>query len=291
VRDSHEHWTVLKALTWTAEAFKSREMPSARLEAELLLPHATGLERIQLYAQHDRPLVPEERSQFRELVKRRMAGEPSQYLTGAQEFWSLPFRVTSAVLIPRGDTEVVVEEALGILRSRGLETPLVVDVGTGSGAIAVALASELPSARVVGCDISSDALEIARDNVQRNQVDVKLISGTLPEVLDRMSDAPDMIVSNPPYIETGKLDGLQIEIREHEPMLALDGGDDGLRVYREIIASAAKGLAPEGSLVLEIGDQLQAEAVDKLLMKDSGWKEVRTRNDYSGLARVVMVSK
>jgi release factor glutamine methyltransferase len=266
-------------------------MPSARLEAELLLAHATGLERIQLYAQYDRPLSQEEKKCFRGLVKRRLGGEPSQYLTGLQEFWSLPFRVNSDVLIPRSDTEVVVEEALAFLKSLGSESPLVVDVGTGSGAIAVALASELPSARVVACDVSAPALEVARENARRNEVEVKLVHGDLCIVLDRMSGNPDLIVSNPPYIASHKLEELQIEIRDHEPRLALDGGADGMQVYREIVDASAARLHSSGCLVLEVGDREQSRAVVELLSDEVGWAVPRLRDDYAGNARVVVVAR
>lgn len=286
------NWTVLRALTWTLEAFRAADISSPRLDAELLLGHATGLERIHLYTQHDRPLAVEEREVFRALVKRRLAGEPCQYLIGRQEFWSLPFKVTPAVLIPRADTEVVVEAALAMLReSPDLEEPVVVDVGTGSGAIAVAIASEFPGVRVVACDVSAEALEVARENIALNEVEVLLIQGGLKEVVSKMSAPPNLIVSNPPYIRSEAIEGLQVEIRDYEPRIALDGGGDGLAVYREILPVAAEALAPGGGLVLEIGEGLQAEDVVSLLADDDGWGERKIGDDYSGKPRVVVARR
>jgi len=280
-------WTVMEALTWTSNALKARGMESARLEAELLLVHVTGLSRVELYTNHDRPLSLDERAAYRDLVRRRMDGEPSQYLTGEQEFWSLALTVRPGVLIPRGDTEVLVEEALAHLRGLEREDPLIIDVGTGSGAIALALAAELPEARVVACDVSPDALAVARENRDRHSLDVKFVQGDLDAVLGKLSDSPDVIVSNPPYIPSGRIEGLMVEVRGHEPRLALDGGEDGLDVIRPLLASAAGALAPEGGLFVEIADGPQAEAVLDLLREAGGWTPGRVREDYASLARVV----
>jgi len=284
-------WTVMEALTWTAGALKARGMESARLEAELLLCHVTGLSRVELYTLHDRPLSAEERGGYRDLVRRRMDGEPSQYLTGAQEFWSLALKVAPGVLIPRGDTEVLVEEALAHLERAGVESPLIIDVGTGTGAIALALASEHPEARVVACDVSSVALEVARANCDAHGLAVKFVQGEIQEVLARLSAVPDLIVSNPPYIPTDRIEGLMIEVRDHEPRLALDGGVDGLDVIRPLLTHASEALGAGGGLFIEIADRAQADAVLTLLEEAGGWAEGTIRDDYGGQARVVCASR
>lgn len=284
-------WTVMEALTWTAGALKARGMESARLEAELLLSHVTGLSRVELYTHHDRPLSMEERASYRDLVRRRMDGEPSQYLTGTQEFWSLSFQVAPGVLIPRGDTEVLVEEALAYLRDLDREDPLIVDVGTGSGAIALALAAELPNARVVACDVCPKALEIARTNSALHGSSVKFVQGDLRQVLEKLSTPPDVIVSNPPYIPSERIEGLMVEVREHEPRLALDGGADGLDVIRPLILLATQALGSGGGLFVEIADRAQADQVLALLEEADGWTGGRVRDDYGSLARVVCAAR
>jgi release factor glutamine methyltransferase len=281
----------MEALTWTAGALKARGMESARLEAELLLSHVTGLSRVELYTHHDRPLSMEERASYRDLVRRRMDGEPSQYLTGTQEFWSLSFQVAPGVLIPRGDTEVLVEEALAYLRDLDREDPLIVDVGTGSGAIALALAAELPNARVVACDVCPKALEIARANSALHGSSVKFVQGDLRQVLEKLSTPPDVIVSNPPYIPSERIEGLMVEVREHEPRVALDGGADGLDVIRPLILLATQALGSGGGLFVEIADRAQADQVLALLEEADGWTGGRVRDDYGSLARVVCAAR
>ncbi len=284
-------WTVMEALTWTAGALKARGMESARLEAELLLCHVTGLSRVELYTLHDRPLSVDEQGGYRDLVRRRMEGEPSQYLTGTQEFWSLALKVVPGVLIPRGDTEVLVEEALAHLERSAVESPLIIDVGTGSGAIALALASEHPEARVVACDVSPVALEVARANCDAHGLGVKFVQGEIQQVLARISGVPDLIVSNPPYIPTERIETLMVEVRDHEPRLALDGGVDGLDVIRPLLTHATEALGVGGGLFIEIADRPQADAVLTLLDECGGWNEGSIRDDYAGQARVVCASR
>ena len=214
---AEQTWTVMRTLDWTAGAFRKKGYASARLEAEVLLAHVLGLERIGLYTQFDRPLTGEERENYRGLVRRRFGGEPSQYIVGEQEFWSLPLHVSPAVLVPRPDTEILVEEALRIAREKGT-SPRILDVGTGSGAIALALKSELPESRVWACDVSRDALEIARRNGERNELEVQWVHGKIASF--ETPGSFDLVVSNPPYIPTASLDGLMTEVRDHEPRLA-----------------------------------------------------------------------
>lgn len=283
-------WTVMRALKWMVELFTQSGMLSPRLDAELLLRNATGLQRIQLYTQHDKPLSPQERDLLRTLVKRRMAGEPVQHIIGQQEFWSMPLTVSAAVLVPRADTEVLVEEVVRIGKTIESANPLrIVDVGVGSGAIALALATELADAVIVGIDISAAALEIARTNVLAHNLRdrVRLVRGSLLTPLLQTGSRVDVVVSNPPYIRTAELDTLMPEVRLFEPLSALDGGPDGLVVYRELIPQAAQILVAGGLFAVEIGDTEQGIDVVNLLRHEGHYDQIATRKDYAGRDRVV----
>ena len=275
-----ERWTVLKILQWTADYFAGKEIASARLEAELLLAATLDLDRVGLYVNFERPLDSSELAAFREQVQRRAKGEPVQYILGETEFWSLPFTVSPAVLVPRADTEVLVEEAL----SR-IEGPVhLLDVGTGSGAIAVAMAHEKPEIQVTALDCSEEALHVARGNAERNGVAerVSCLAGDLAE----LPPGPfAMVVSNPPYIPTADCEQLMTEVRDHEPRLALDGGEDGLTAYRQLSSQSGEILLPGGWLLVEVGVG-QAEDV-VALFESAGLAEISSRNDYAGIPRVV----
>ncbi len=276
-----ERWTVLKVLQWTADYFSARQIESARLEAELLLAATIGLDRVGLYVNFERPLDSTELEAFRKRVQRRARREPVQYILEETEFWSLGFHVTPAVLVPRGDTEVLVEEAL----SR-IEGPArVLDVGTGSGAIAVALAHEKPEILVTALDCSLPALEIARGNALRNGVAerVSCLAGDLAS----LPPGPfEMVVSNPPYIPSRDWVMLMPEVRDHEPRLALDGGEDGLEAYRHLARQVGRILTPGGWLLVEVGIG-QAKDVCALF-KAGGLTEISQRDDYSRIPRVVI---
>mgnify|MGYP001123029224 FL=1 len=275
-----ERWTVLKILQWTADYFAGKEIASARLEAELLLAATLDLDRVGLYVNFERPLDSSELAAFREQVQRRAKGEPVQYILGETEFWSLPFTVSPAVLVPRADTEVLVEEAL----SR-IEGPVhLLDVGTGSGAIAVAMAHEKPEIQVTALDCSEEALQVARGNAERNGVAerVSCLAGDLAE----LPPGPfAMVVSNPPYIPTADCEQLMTEVRDHEPRLALDGGEDGLTAYRQLSSQSGEILLPGGWLLVEVGVG-QAEDV-VALFESAGLAEITSRDDYAGIPRVV----
>jgi release factor glutamine methyltransferase len=276
-----ERWTVLKILQWTAEYFKDKGIESSRLEAELLLAATLGLDRIGLYVNFERPLDADESAAFRERVRRRAQREPLQYILGETEFWSLMFNVDPAVLVPRADTEVLVEEAL----TRIAGAARVLDVGTGSGAIAIALAHDKPQIQVTALDCSEPALEVARGNARRNGVADRVIC--LAGDLAALPSGPfEMVVSNPPYIPTKDWQGLMPEVRDHEPRLALDGGGDGLQAYRQLGRQACSILVPGGWLLVEVGID-QAEEVSALF-KAVGLKEISQRDDYAGIPRVVM---
>ena len=275
-----EAWTVLKVLKWTTGYLAERGIEGGRLDAELLLADLLQLDRVGLYLNFDRPLDPGELARFRERVGRRARREPLQYILGRAEFWSLPFRVGPAVLVPRPDTEVLVEEAL----DRAPVTPQILDVGTGSGAIAVALAHELPAARVTALDISATALAVAQQNAADNGVAerIRFVEGDLHALAP---EAFDLVVANPPYIAEGELAGLMPEVRDFEPRLALAGGADGLDAYRALARQAPRLLTAAGWLLVEVGAG-QAEAV-RALLAAAGLTNLFCRDDYAGVPRVV----
>ena len=275
-----EVWTVLKVLQWTAGYFRDRGIEGGRLDAELLLGDTLALDRVGLYLNYDRPLSAMELESFRAAVARRAKREPLQYIRAQAEFWSLPFTVSPAVLIPRSDTEVLVEEALKRIAGPGR----ILDVGTGSGAIAIAIAHERPEARVEAVDLSPAALAVARGNAEANGV-AERVTFSQGDLRQLQGAGYDLVVSNPPYIPSADLAALMPEVREFEPLLALDGGADGLSAYRLLAAQARALLKPGGWLLLEVGIG-QAEAVTELL-RAAGLVEIFTRADYAGVARVV----
>lgn len=275
-----ETWTVLKVLQWTAGYLKEKGVEEGRLDAELLLADVLNLDRVGLYLNFDRPLTPGELASFRERVGRRARREPLQYILGKAEFWSLLFIVNPAVLIPRADTEVLVEEAV----KRACADAAILDVGTGSGAIAVALARELPEAIVDAVDISAAALEVAAENVRCNGVESRV--RVRQADLAQLPEGPfDLIVSNPPYIVSGELAALMPEVKDFEPRLALDGGEDGFDSYRILARQALSLLRQGGWLLLEAGAG-QAPLLRELLV-DAGLQNLFTRDDYAGIPRVV----
>ncbi|MCK5826738.1 MAG: peptide chain release factor N(5)-glutamine methyltransferase [Desulfuromusa sp.] len=275
-----ETWTLLKLLRWTTNYFAEKGIDNPRLDAELLLADVLRLDRVGLYLNYDRPLSHDELDVVRPLVKKRGQREPLQYLLGTTEFWSLPFKVTPAVLIPRADTEILVEEALARAGSVGE----LLDVGTGSGAIVISLASELPDWKLTGLDISAAALTIARENIEINQVAerVQLVQGDLAEL---PAQQYDLIVSNPPYIAQQEWDELMPEVRCFEPQLALLAENEGLECYQQLAAQAGSRLKSGGWLLFEVGYQ-QADSVQELLTA-AGLSNLFVRKDYSGQSRVV----
>jgi release factor glutamine methyltransferase len=275
-----ETWTILKVLQWTADYLSQKGVENGRRDAELLLCATLDLDRVGLYLNYDRPLTPSELAAFRERVGRRARREPLQHILGRTEFWSLPFFVTPAVLIPRGDTEVLVEEALKRVASHCS----ILDVGTGSGAIAISLAHELSAAAVTAVDISAEALAVAAENARENGVEghVRFLQadlGTLP------GGPYDLIVANPPYIPAEELAELMPEVRDFEPHLALNGGGDGLDCYRRLLPSAAGCLKSDGWLLLEVGCGQAPQVLE--LLRDNGFAERFAARDLAGIERVV----
>jgi release factor glutamine methyltransferase len=233
---------------------------SARLDSELLCAHALGLRRIDLYLQFDRPLDEDELSSIRELIRRRGKGEPVAYITGTRDFYGRTFRVTPDVLVPRPDTETLVQQAVTYLRARPGAELRVADLGTGSGCIAITLAAEVSGMSVIGTDVSTAALDIARENATSLGVDVTFSECSWADALDGQFD---LIVSNPPYVTTAELEGVDRDVRDFEPHAALLGGDDGLDAYRALLTSV-RGHATTARLMLEV-DPRHADAVAGLV--------------------------
>ncbi len=281
-----EAWTVLKVLQWTTGYLKEKGLAQPRADAEVLLAHVLGVERVQLYINFDKPLGGEELARYRGLIRRRSAFEPTQYITGKQEFWSLDFEVTPAVLIPRPETEVIVEKALEIAGDR---PTLVLDIGTGSGAIAVALAHEREEIRVVAADKSRQAIEVARRNAGKNGVAGRIFF-TVMDLFEALAVRPlfDIIVSNPPYVSDEEFLDLAPEIANYEPQTALlGGGERGLAVIKRILGKFSAYLKPQGSLLMEIGLG-QAEILETTLAGDFPGRFEFIR-DYSGVRRILHV--
>lgn len=289
-----ESWTVLKLLDWTTDYFKKNNVAEPRASAEVLLAHVLSQDRLFLYLNYDRPMEAPELSAYRACIKRRLAGEPSQYITGTQEFWSLPLRVSPEVLIPRPETEVLVETVLDFVRHEldPETTSPIMDLGTGSGAIAVALARELPEVELVAVDVSMPALKLARNNAHLNQVDRK-IHFLCSDMFSSFS--PDwqrftVVVTNPPYVSHAEFAELPPEIRDYEPRHALDGGPEGLTAIRRIIKEAPAVLCQKGALVMEMGAD-QAETVSALVKASQHYESYRIIKDYSGIDRVLLAIK
>jgi release factor glutamine methyltransferase len=275
-------WTILEVLRWTTGRFERHGIASARLDAELLATCAFHRSRVELYTHFDQPLDESELLDYRGLVERRLQDEPVAYILGRKEFWSLDLAITKAVLVPRPDTETLVEQALALLPALPAAA-CVADVGTGSGAVALALKQERPADQVVAVDLSAEALAVARGNAQRLGLDISFVQGNLVAPLARMGPF-QLLASNPPYIRTRDIAGLPAEVR-HEPRLALDGGEDGLAVVRRLAADALGVLAPGGALAMEIGAGQAAAAA--AILRDAGYTDIGTRPDLAGIERVV----
>jgi len=275
-----ETWTPLKLLAWSQEWFAKKGVDAPRLTGELLLSHALRCDRVRLYLDFDKPMGDAELAAFRELVKRRAEGEPTAWLIGRREFYGRPFAVTPDVLVPRPETELVVEAALAALPEGGRA----LDLCAGSGIIGVTLALERTGARVVATELSPAALAVARRNAEALGAAIELLEGDLYGPLS--ADARfDLIVSNPPYVPSGELPGLAREVRR-EPAMALDGGPDGLSLLRRIVAEAPRRLVPGGTLVLEMHES-HAESLPALCHA-AGFAIAEPRKDLAGLWRFVV---
>lgn len=277
-----ESVTALDYLRRATDFLAARGVANARLDAEVLLADVLGVDRVGVYLNFDRPLSEAEISGYREAIRRRGRREPLQHVRGRQEFWSREFLVDPRALVPRADTEVLLEAALE--EARGRERPRILDIGTGSGILAVTLALELPEATILAVDRSADALALSRENADRLGARVEFREGDLFAPFP--GDPFDVVVSNPPYVPQGEIERLEPEVRDHEPRGALDGGHDGLDLIRRIVADAPARLVPDGALLLEIGAG-QKGAVEELL-RDAGFVGIGSRRDLSGIVRVVV---
>ena len=273
-------WKLLDILEETSRFFAARGLENARLQAELLLAAVLDIKRLDLYLQFERPLHTEEVDVYRDYVRQRVQRVPVQYILGATAFRELELTVTPAVLIPRPETEVLVDVALELLPTGGRA----LDLCCGSGAIALSLKRELAEVAVVATDISQAALAVARANGASCELEIEWLSGDLFAAVEGDFD---LVVSNPPYVKSGDLDRLEPEVRDHEPRLALDGGADGLDCYRRIAHQASDHIRPGGYLLLEVGDGQSAE-VEKLLAEVGRFAEVRTKPDLNEVPRVVV---
>jgi len=278
-------WTIASLIAWAADDFRARALDTPRLDAELLLAHALSSTRIKLIIDSQRTLDADELARFRLLVRRRRAREPVAYILGQREFYGRAFRVDARVLVPRPDTETLVLAALDRTRHVSLSMRAL-DLCTGSGCVAVTLARERPTSRVVATDISEDALAVARDNALRlGAYNVAFRQGDLFEAVDAAWRF-DLVVANPPYVASGEIASLAPEIRLHEPDRALRGGDDGLDVLRRVVAAAPAHLADAGTLAVEVGAG-DAPKVAKLF-EQAGFSDIELRRDYGRIERVVI---
>lgn len=277
-----------EALNNAIEYLTSRDVGSPRMNAEMLLMFTIGCDRAHIYAHPERQLTSDEESRYTEVINERARGVPAPYIVGHQEFWGLDFIVNPSVLIPRPETEHLIETVLELSRTYSARSQLkMIDVGTGSGAIALALAKEFPSAEVHACDISAEALEVARanaarlgfDRVQFHQSDV---------LADITRDASfDFVVSNPPYVALSEEDKVQDVVKKFEPRVAVFAGTHGLDIIRRLIPQSYEALRPNGWLLMEVGYSM-SETVMQLL---SGWNEVHSVPDLQGIPRVIVARK
>ena len=286
-----ETWTVNRVMAFCQTHFEKHKLESPRLFAELILSHVLHLPRIQVYAQHRREMTPQELARTKELVKRAIAHEPIQYLTGKAPFFGHEFVVTPDVLIPRGDTETLVEQALMHLKSLAMtEPPRVLDVCTGSGCVGLSIAKQVKNVQLTASDLSAKAVDVAKQNAAMLKLEDRttfLVGDLFAPLSGRVDPSKfHVIVSNPPYIATGQMATLDQNVRDYEPRLALDGGADGLDFYRRLVAGAIEHLAPGGRLVVEIGFD-QADRVVEFFDSASAYAEVKMTRDLHKNPRVV----
>ena len=281
-------WNVLRLLQWTTAYLERHGSDSPRLDAEVLLAHVLCWPRIELYARYDYQPDEEQRATFRELVRRRAAGMPVAYLVGEKEFFSLPFQVSPAVLIPRPETEFVLTALLDLVKQRGQqqERLRIADVGTGSGCLAVCAARHLPQAQVTAIDVSSQALQIAEENARRHQVAerIRFVQGNLLEPVAQ--ERFHYVMSNPPYLTEAELAQAPVEVRQYEPAVALVAGATGTEVIAPLVEQAARCLFAQGALVCEISPMIHQRVLG--LFEPELWSRVETVSDLAGHPRVVV---
>ena len=293
---SPQQWIIKDLLAVTSDYLKKKDIDNPRLCAEILLAHQLNTTRIKLYLDFDRPLNEKDINEYRALIQRRLKREPVQYITGVQEFWSLEFNLNPLVLIPRPETEILVEQIITIIKDKKAAGETgnlsVLDIGTGSGAIAVSIASELPDADIWATDVSAEALEVAKANACKHGVEnrINFVEGDLFSAIKDTTQLFDVIVSNPPYIPREDYDSLPPEVGQYEPRTALDGGEGGLFFIRRLILEAKDFLKPGGRLLIEMAPFQTARAMD-LAAQTGVYEEQKIIKDYSHKDRVVMAKK
>ncbi|MFA6175644.1 MAG: peptide chain release factor N(5)-glutamine methyltransferase [Phycisphaerae bacterium] len=287
-----EIWNIQKLLDWLVGFFTEKKIDSPRLTAEMLLSFVLGMKRIELYMHFDKPVEQAKLEQLRSLVKRCVANEPVQYLVGSCEFYSMTFKVCSDCLIPRPETELLVERAVEFLRTRAeLPVQYICDLCTGSGCIATAIAKNYKGdCKVIATDICDKALAVAAENIAKYNLaeKVQLLRGDLFEPIIEQLDVRefDLLVSNPPYVSDAEYENLDAKVKNYEPKLALAGGVDGLDIYKRIIAGAANHLKKDGALMLEIGYQ-QGDAVKDMLEKTNLFANIIIEKDFNNNDRII----
>ncbi|MCH8327306.1 MAG: peptide chain release factor N(5)-glutamine methyltransferase [Candidatus Marinimicrobia bacterium] len=275
-------WRIIDLIQWGQPHFEERGITNARLEVEWLLGHLLNMDRVDLYVQFERPMEPGELAQFKQLVKRRTAGEPLQYVIGTAPFYGRDFKVTPAVLIPRPESEVIIEQLIG-----GLPPRTVLDIGTGSGCLAITAALEIAGCQVTAVDISSEALAIAKDNARTCGAE-NIRFEQLDILVSRPEGAFDAVLCNPPYVADDELHTLAVEVRDHEPPLALFDGGDGLKFYRRLAEMLPDMLSPAGRLITEFGGRHQLEQIKEIF--GGAGREVTIHPDLQGDPRVAVVT-
>lgn len=277
-------WTIGSIVKWATDDFRTRGIENPRLDAEVLVAFALGIDRTRVIIESMRPLEPAELGLLRDLVKRRRSREPIAYLRGMREFYGRPFLVDSRVLIPRPDTEALVDVALARTSHVSLSMRML-DLCTGSGCVAITIARQRPTAKVVASDVSAEALVVARENAYRlGAYNVAFVESDL---FASVPSGPrfDIVTANPPYVPTGDIAGLMADVRDFEPRGALDGGEDGLDLVRRIVAEAPAFLVPGGVLALEIG--AGESGATRALLEARGFSDVMVERDYGKIERVV----
>jgi len=290
VTDSTKLWRVMELINWTTDYLAEKGFDTPRSDVEWLLSAALDCPKVELYTNFDKPLTRQELTRFKDLLKERLTRKPVQYIIGETEFMGLPFRVNESVLIPRPETELLVEKAVDWLRANADQKTSVLDIGTGSGCIAVSVAALVPEIAVTAIDNSEAALSVARDNARLNQVENRIQFSQQ----DILAEAPKnkkftVILSNPPYVAKDEYTSLEPDVREYEPESALVAYD-GFTFIRRFAESVQDWLAPSGILFLEIGGSHQRDEVENIFGQ-SGWNNVKIEPDYNGEARIVIARK
>ncbi len=288
-----ETWTITKLLNWVTQYLTEKGIDSPRLSAELLLSYVLGLKRIELYTQHNKVVEKPELDKLRELVRRAGQNEPIAYLVGKTEFYSMELNVTPDCMIPRPETELLVQRAIEFLRTRN-GTQYVCDLCTGSGCIAAAITKNFPNVQTIATDICDAALAVAAANVEKHRLQdkIKLLSGDLFDPIIPQLDVGkfDLIVCNPPYVSSDEYEKLDINVKDYEPRLALFAGEDGLDIYRRIIDKVDSFLKLDAALILEIG-YAQGPAIKELLEETEVFNEIKIEKDFHDNDRIVTAKK